>query len=67
MAAVGNSTNSPEAHFACSSAGLLNRIKPKADEPLHFSIDGDPDYSYIPYWEVPQKQTFTCFPIVAEK
>jgi len=56
-----------EASFACDSASLLSRIKPVAGQPLHFSIEGDSNYSFIPYWEVASKQTFTCFPIVTGK
>ncbi len=66
LAAVGTGADSPEAHFACDSASLLNRIKPKAGQPLHFSIEGEPNYSFIPYWEVPTKHNFTCFPTFAD-
>jgi DUF1680 family protein len=67
LAAVGASADSPEARFTGDSASLLKRIKPLAGQRLHFSIEGEPNYTYIPYWEVAQKQTFTCFPIVAKK
>ena len=67
MAAVGTGADRPEARFAGDIAGLLERIKPVAGQPLHYSIEDESDYNYIPYWEVAPKQTFTCFPIVAEK
>jgi len=38
---------------------------PKVDEPLHFSIEGDAQYEYLPYWEVRQ-QVFTCFPVIRD-
>jgi hypothetical protein len=41
----------------------VKRLKPKANEPLHFSIDGDATHEYLPYWEVAD-QVFTCYPIV---
>ena len=34
-------------------------------QPLHFSIDGLPDHVVMPYWLVPDGQTFTCFPLLA--
>ena len=43
---------------------LVKRLKPKTDQPLHFTIEGDTAHEYIPYWEVPYKQSFTCYPIV---
>lgn len=67
LAAVGAGADRPEAVFACDSASLLARIKPVAGQPLHFSIEDEPNYNYIPYWEVAAKQTFTCFPVVAGK
>jgi hypothetical protein len=66
LAAVGAREDSPEASFACDSTSLMKRIKPVAGKPLHFSIEGDSNHSFIPYWEVASKQTFTCFPIVSE-
>ena len=64
MAAVGANGDRPEARFAFSSADLLSRIKPKAGHPLHFAVEGESNYDYIPYWEVALDQTFTCFPVV---
>jgi DUF1680 family protein len=43
---------------------LLKQLKPKTGLPLHFTIAGDVVHEYIPYWEVPYKQMFTCYPIV---
>ena len=33
-------------------------------QPLHFNIDNHPDYCLMPYLDVPEQQTFTCFPVV---
>ena len=66
LAAVGADADRPEASFACDSSSLLGRIKPVADQPLHFSIEGESNYSLIPYWEVASKQTFTCLPKITE-
>ncbi len=65
LAAVGTGADGPEARFAGDSIGFLTRIKPMAGQPLHFSVAGEPHYSYIPYWEVPLKHNFTCFPTFA--
>jgi DUF1680 family protein len=43
---------------------LLKQLKPKTGQPLHFTIDGDTVHEYVPYWEVPYKQSFTCYPVV---
>jgi DUF1680 family protein len=41
----------------------LAQLKPKDGAPLHFTIDGNPDHEWMPYWEV-HGQRFTCFPII---
>jgi DUF1680 family protein len=43
---------------------LVTQLKPKSGQPLHFTIDGDTAHEYIPYWEVPYKAAFTCYPVV---
>ncbi len=65
LAAVGANADSPEAHFDCDSASSLKRIQPKPGQPLHFTIASETNCSYIPYWEVPLKYNFTCFPTFA--
>jgi hypothetical protein len=42
---------------------LHDWLKPKPGQPLHFTIAGQPEYEYMPYWQV-ENQTFTCFPII---
>jgi DUF1680 family protein len=41
----------------------VGQIKPDPDRALHFNIDGHPDYTYIPYWQV-LSEPFTCFPVI---
>ena len=36
-------------------------LKPVAGKPLHFAIEGNPEFEYWPYYEV-QDQPFSCFP-----
>ncbi len=42
---------------------LLDRITQDPYRPLHFSIEGHPQFSYIPYWQV-VTEPFTCFPVI---
>jgi len=42
---------------------LLDRITQDPYRPLHFSIEGHPQFSYIPYWQV-VTEPFTCFPAI---
>ncbi|MGD0124589.1 MAG: beta-L-arabinofuranosidase domain-containing protein [Terriglobia bacterium] len=43
---------------------FVEQLKPKNGQPLHFALDGDAAHEYIPYWEVPYKAAFTCYPVV---
>lgn len=38
-------------------------LKPKADRPLCFAIDGDAAHEYMPYWLIGE-QTFCVYPVV---
>jgi hypothetical protein len=42
---------------------ILDRLHQDPDRPLHFTIDGHPQFKYIPYWQV-LTEPFTCFPVV---
>jgi DUF1680 family protein len=42
---------------------ILERIKQDPFRPLHFSIEGHPDFTYIPYWQV-VTEPFTCYPVI---
>jgi DUF1680 family protein len=44
-------------------ADILKRIRQDPDRPLHFMIDGHPEYIYIPYWQV-LNEPFTCYPVI---
>ena len=44
-----------------SSLKLIKSLKPIIGKPLHFSIEGNADFQYMPYFEV-QDEPFTCFP-----
>ncbi len=38
-------------------------LKPKADRPLCFAIDGDAAHEYVPYWPI-TAQTFCVYPVM---
>jgi uncharacterized protein len=38
-------------------------LKPKADRPLRFAIDGDQAHEYMPYWLI-TGQTFCIYPVI---
>jgi hypothetical protein len=63
LALVGPMDEKDGTRIASRPEDLVKRLKPKANEPLHFSIDGDATHEYLPYWEVAD-QVFTCYPIV---
>lgn len=42
---------------------ILPRIQENSDRPLHFSIQGHPEFAYMPYWEV-VSEPFTCYPVI---
>jgi len=44
-----------------SALKLIKSLKPINGKPLHFSLDGNADFQYMPYFEV-QDEPFTCFP-----
>jgi DUF1680 family protein len=46
-----------------AAQSLTNQLRPIPDQPLHFSIDGDSEHRYMPYYAI-KEETFTCFPIV---
>lgn len=59
--------NAPEQVANASAAGshqsILARIHQDPMRPLHFTIDGHPQYTYIPYYQV-VTEPFTCFPVI---
>ncbi len=44
-----------------SPARLIKSLRPVPGKPLHYTIDGNADFEYMPYFEV-QDQTFSCYP-----
>ena len=42
---------------------ILAQIKRDPFRPLHFTIEGHPEFSYMPYWQV-VTEPFTCYPVI---
>ncbi|MGC8625720.1 MAG: hypothetical protein ACP5VQ_10725, partial [Phycisphaerae bacterium] len=42
---------------------IVHRLRPVPGHPLHFAIDGAPQYQFVPYFEI-DDQLFTCFPVL---
>ncbi len=42
---------------------IKHRLRAVSGHPLHFAIEGVPEYQYVPYWQI-DKESFTCFPIL---
>jgi DUF1680 family protein len=61
MAAVGPADTILKAPHGEHHDDLLTQLKPKPDQPLHFTIEHNPEMEYMPYWQV-EGQSFTCFP-----
>jgi hypothetical protein len=62
MALIGSDSAVLTASGARAEA-ILERLKPDPFRPLHFNIDGHPQYKYVPYWQV-LTESFTCFPAI---
>ena len=43
---------------------LLDLLRPKPGQPLHYAVEDNPGIEFMPYWQV-DKQPFNCFPVVA--
>jgi len=64
LAAVGSSN--VDLGNAVDAEQLAGQLEPIAGEPLHFSVRGNPQQKFIPYWQIADEE-FTCFPSVTEK
>jgi uncharacterized protein len=42
---------------------LLEHLKPKPGQPLHYLVEHNPGVEFMPYWQV-DKEPFNCFPAV---
>ncbi len=63
MAVVGNMDEHKGPQLPGQPQDFVQHLKAKS--PLHFTIEGDPQHEYIPYWEV-KEEVFTCYPIIGK-
>jgi DUF1680 family protein len=62
MALIGSDSAELKAAGAQPEA-MLSRLQQDQFHPLHFNIDGHPQFKYVPYWQV-ISEPFTCFPVI---
>jgi len=62
MALIGSDSATLQASGAKPEA-ILSRLQQDPFHPLHFNIDGHPQFKYVPYWQV-ISEPFTCFPVI---
>ena len=63
MALTGQVDKKGNAQIELPSNELIKHLEPEPNQPLHFSINGDTNHEYIPYYQVEDK-FFTCYPVV---
>lgn len=61
MAMVGVKGKKKGFDVKTTAEGIRSLLKPVPGKPLHFAVEGNPEFEYWPYFEV-QDQPFTCFP-----
>ncbi|MEI8289058.1 MAG: beta-L-arabinofuranosidase domain-containing protein [Verrucomicrobiota bacterium] len=66
LALIGSVDEKLGATLASSPENLVKQLTPKPGQPLHFTIAGDADHEYLPYWQVTD-QVFTCYPVLSRK
>lgn len=63
LALIGSDSATLTAPAGRPYEAILTRIHQDPMRPLHFTIDGHPQFTYIPYWQV-VTEPFTCFPVI---
>jgi len=65
LAAVG----APQINLAGATSSqpesLIELLRPKPGQPLHYTVKDNPGFEFMPYWQV-DKQPFDCFPAVVQ-
>ncbi len=46
-----------------SPAELGRNLVAKPDAPMHYTVEGNPGVTYMPYWQLADEE-FTCFPVM---
>ncbi|MGC9261749.1 MAG: hypothetical protein ACP5I8_16925, partial [Phycisphaerae bacterium] len=63
LAVVATTPHGDVSSLPVTEEEIIHRLRPIANQPLHFAIDGDPDHTFIPYWQI-DNELFTCFPML---
>lgn len=63
LALVGSDNTVLKVPGGSRAEDILSHIKPDPFRPLHFTIDGHPEFAYMPYWQV-VSEPFTCYPVI---
>jgi DUF1680 family protein len=61
MAMVGVKAKKTDIGVKASPENIKELLRPVQGKPLHFSIEGNSEFEYWPYFEV-QEEPFSCFP-----
>ena len=61
MAMVGVKGKKFDIGVKANAENIKNMLKPVPGKPLHFTIEGNSEFEYRPYFEV-QEEPFSCFP-----
>jgi len=61
LALINNKGNNTDFDLKASPEKIQKLLKLVTGKPLHFSIEGNNEYEYVPYFEV-QDEAFSCFP-----
>lgn len=63
LALIGSDSAALKVHGGSRHQDILKQIKQDPWRPLHFTIEGHPEFTYIPYWKV-ITEPFTCYPVI---
>jgi len=61
MSMVGVKAKKSDIGVKATSESIKGMLKPVPGKPLHFTIEGNTEFEYWPYFEV-QEEPFSCFP-----
>jgi DUF1680 family protein len=62
-AAVGSKDTALRLPPASNPTELGRHLVAKPGSPLHYTVEGNPGVTYMPYWQVADEE-FTCFPVI---
>ena len=63
MALTGSDSAVLEVSCGKGREDILAQIRPDPFRRLHFTVEGHPEFSYMPYWQV-ITEPFTCYPVI---